>query len=35
LAVDNFDMRTELQAFRRDQTEKAQRMVLPITGSAQ
>jgi len=35
LAVDNFDMRTELQAFRRDQTEKAQRMTLPITGSAQ
>ena len=34
LAVENFDMRTELEAFRRDQTEKAQRMVLPITGSA-
>jgi 5-(carboxyamino)imidazole ribonucleotide mutase len=35
LAVDNVDMRTELAAFRRDQTEKAQRMALPITGSAQ
>ena len=34
LAVENFDMRTELEAFRRDQTEKAQRMTLPITGSA-
>jgi 5-(carboxyamino)imidazole ribonucleotide mutase len=35
LAVNDFDMRMELEAFRRDQTQKAQSMTLPITGSAQ
>jgi 5-(carboxyamino)imidazole ribonucleotide mutase len=34
LAVNNLDMRLELEAFRRDQTEAARNMVLPITGSA-
>jgi 5-(carboxyamino)imidazole ribonucleotide mutase len=34
LAVDNPDMRLKLDAFRRDQTEAARAMVLPITGSA-
>jgi 5-(carboxyamino)imidazole ribonucleotide mutase len=34
LAVDNPDMRLKLEAFRRDQTEAARAMVLPITGSA-
>ena len=33
LAVNNVDMRMELEAFRRDQTQKAQSMTLPITGS--
>lgn len=35
LAVNNADMRMKLEAFRRDQTEKAQSMTLPITGSEQ
>ncbi|MDR7307151.1 5-(carboxyamino)imidazole ribonucleotide mutase [Rhodoferax saidenbachensis] len=35
LAVNNVDMRMELEAFRRDQTQKAQSMTLPITGSEQ
>ena len=34
LGVNNLDMRLELEAFRRDQTEAARSMVLPITGSA-
>ncbi len=34
LAVNNEEMRKELEAFRRDQTQKAQSMTLPITGSA-
>jgi 5-(carboxyamino)imidazole ribonucleotide mutase len=33
LAVNNVDMRMELETFRRDQTQKAQSMTLPITGS--
>ena len=34
LANTNADMRMELEAFRRDQRQKAQSMALPITGSA-
>jgi 5-(carboxyamino)imidazole ribonucleotide mutase len=34
MGVNNLDMRLELEAFRRDQTEIARNMVLPITGSA-
>jgi 5-(carboxyamino)imidazole ribonucleotide mutase len=34
LGVNNLDMRLELEAFRRDQTEAARNMVLPVTGSA-
>jgi 5-(carboxyamino)imidazole ribonucleotide mutase len=34
LGVHNLDMRLELEAFRRDQTEAARNMVLPVTGSA-
>jgi 5-(carboxyamino)imidazole ribonucleotide mutase len=34
LGVNNLDMRLELEAFRRDQTETARNMVLPITGSS-
>ena len=30
----NLDLRLELEAFRRDQTEAARNMVLPVTGSA-
>jgi 5-(carboxyamino)imidazole ribonucleotide mutase len=33
LGVNNLDMRLELEAFRRDQTETARNMVLPVTGS--
>ena len=35
LGNDNLDLRLELEAFRRDQTEAARNMVLPVTGSAQ
>jgi len=34
LANENSDLRLELEAFRRDQTQSATDMVLPITGSA-
>jgi len=34
LANENSDLRLELEAFRRDQTQTAEHMVLPITGSA-
>jgi 5-(carboxyamino)imidazole ribonucleotide mutase len=34
LGNDNLDLRLELEAFRRDQTEAARNMVLPVTGSA-
>jgi 5-(carboxyamino)imidazole ribonucleotide mutase len=34
LGNNNLDLRLELEAFRRDQTEAARNMVLPITGSA-
>ena len=34
LANENSDLRLELEAFRRDQTQTAAHMVLPITGSA-
>jgi len=34
IGVNNLDMRLELEAFRRDQTEAARNMVLPVTGSA-
>jgi 5-(carboxyamino)imidazole ribonucleotide mutase len=33
MGVNNLDMRLELEAFRRDQTETARNMVLPVTGS--
>ena len=33
LGNDNLDLRLELEAFRRDQTEAARNMVLPVTGS--
>jgi 5-(carboxyamino)imidazole ribonucleotide mutase len=33
MGVNNLDMRLELEAFRRDQTETARTMVLPVTGS--
>ncbi len=33
MGVHNLDMRLELEAFRRDQTETARNMVLPVTGS--
>jgi hypothetical protein len=32
--VNNLGMRQQLEAFRRDQTEAARNMVLPVTGSA-
>jgi 5-(carboxyamino)imidazole ribonucleotide mutase len=34
LGNNNLDLRLELEAFRRDQTEAARNMVLPVTGSA-
>ncbi|MDE2419302.1 MAG: 5-(carboxyamino)imidazole ribonucleotide mutase [Burkholderiales bacterium] len=34
LGNNNLDLRLELEAFRRDQTEAARAMVLPVTGSA-
>ena len=34
LGNNNLDLRMELEAFRRDQTEAARNMVLPVTGSA-
>ena len=34
MGVNNLDMRLELEAFRRDQTQTAEHMVLPIPGSA-
>jgi 5-(carboxyamino)imidazole ribonucleotide mutase len=34
LGSNNLDLRLELEAFRRDQTEAARNMVLPVTGSA-
>ena len=34
MGTTNPDMRRELEAFRRDQTETARNMVLPVTGSA-
>jgi 5-(carboxyamino)imidazole ribonucleotide mutase len=34
MGVNDLDMRQELEAFRRDQTEAARNMVLPVTGSA-
>jgi 5-(carboxyamino)imidazole ribonucleotide mutase len=34
MGTTNMDMRLELEAFRRDQTEAARNMVLPVTGSA-
>ena len=34
LGNSNLDLRLELEAFRRDQTEAARNMVLPVTGSA-
>ena len=34
MGTTNPDMRLELEAFRRDQTETARNMVLPVTGSA-
>jgi 5-(carboxyamino)imidazole ribonucleotide mutase len=33
MGVNNLDMRLELEAFRRDQTETARNMVLPVKGS--
>jgi hypothetical protein len=34
MGTTNSDMRLELDAFRRDQTQKAQSMTLPVSGSA-
>jgi 5-(carboxyamino)imidazole ribonucleotide mutase len=34
MGTTNFDMRLELDAFRRDQTQKAQSMTLPVSGSS-